>query len=172
MNTIGLQSIVFIVACLIMFLTSINARDPMMSALAGEDQHVWTYLNLTSARPWFLASFRVETPESEITETVFLAYVEQVCDLLRQQQDDFQVTQLLLVSPGWLNESGNWLMQPLQEIWLGDRGIGRAYMYCLPDGTQYIDSAASKDLPFLPRERLAVFHASPQSSVLDSRHAQ
>lgn len=124
-----------------MFLTESHARHPVMSALAGEDQHVWTYVNLTINRPWFFAMYSLRLPEGEVGETVLLSSVDQVSQLLGQESDAVEVRQLMLISPGHVNHGGNWRMEPLHEIWRGrvaDRS-DQVLMYQLADGRRYIE---------------------------------
>lgn len=124
-----------------MFQTESNAHHPFLSALAGENRDVWTYVNLPLNRPWFYAMYSVNLLEGGIDETVLLSSVDQVTDLLHQCSTEIKVRQLMLVSPGSLNQTGHWRMEPLKEIWRGQLtdGGNQIDMFRLADGRHYIN---------------------------------
>lgn len=114
-----------------------------MSALAGKGEHVWTYVNLTHETVWFCASFVVRKSENcAWPETMLLSSAEQVVDVCRNFRERIEVTRLMLVSPSRMNETEDWLMEPLREIWCGrDPGHGdKVFVYTLDDGRHYVDS--------------------------------
>lgn len=112
-----------------------------MSALAGQDRDIWSYVHLTLSRPWFFATYSLNSPQGQVGETALLSSVEQVSQLLEGGSDSVEVQQLMLVSPGELNRAGSWQMEPLLEIWRGRLADSndRVLMYRLADGRHYID---------------------------------
>lgn len=131
-----------------MFQTASHAEHPLMSAIAGEGQQVWTYVNLAANVPWFYASYFLHTPEGDIWENIMLSTVEQVADLMAQDKHMVKMKSLMLVSPSRLNKSNGWLMEPLAKIW--DARIGEtdhhAQIFELAGGTKYIDSFQDLEL--------------------------
>ncbi|MBP2666362.1 MAG: hypothetical protein H6Q76_1342 [Firmicutes bacterium] len=113
-----------------------------MSAIAGENQHVWTYVNLALNTPWFCASYVQRTPDGEISETVLLSSANQITELFSRYAGSIKVTQLMLVSPARVNKTETWLMEPLREVWQGrsTKNSNAVFMYCLADGRRYVDS--------------------------------
>jgi hypothetical protein len=114
-----------------------------MSALAGKGEHVWTYVNLTHETVWFCVSFVVRKSDTcAWPETMLLSSVEQVAEVCRNFRELIEVTRLMLVSPGRMNETEDWLMEPLREIWCGrDPTHGdKVFVYSLADGRHYVDS--------------------------------
>lgn len=130
-----------------MFVTASSTRHPILSALAGEGQEVWTCVNLAINRPWFFATYSLYLPQGEIRESVLLSSIDQVNQLLGQDRDTMEVQQLMLVSPGYLNGAGHWRMEALSEIWRGRAaGLGdEVWMYHLADGRQYIEGWRTQD---------------------------
>lgn len=157
MNTIGLQSIAFIVGPT-MFQTESHARHRVMSALAGEDQHVWTYVVLTDHRPWFFASYTFDSPEGNIAKTKMMSSIEQVLDLINQREHLLALKSLMLVSPPHLNDSKSWLMEPLGKIWKGrEKTIGHdVFVYDLANGKRYVDWFAPLEVSQLGELRCEV----------------
>jgi hypothetical protein len=114
-----------------------------MSAFAGKGEHVWTYVNLTHETVWFCASYVIRKPDTcAWPETMLLSSVEQVTEVCRNFRELIEVTRLMLVSPGRMNKTDDWLMEPLKEIWCGrdHRHGDKVFVYTLVDGRHYIDS--------------------------------
>lgn len=131
-----------------MFQSSSTARHPVFSAVAGQNQHVWTYVNLILNRPWFFSTYTLHTPEGDLVENILLGSVEQVVDLFLRNGSEITISQLFLVSPKHLNESNFWRMEPLAEIWCGKPENGTTFMYRLADGRQYVDAIGTHDSPY------------------------
>ncbi len=122
-----------------MFQTANCSRHPIYSAFAGDGHHVWSQVDLVLSRPWFFVSFLQQTGEEEISENVFLSLLEQLVELSRLQSPLLTVNEVLLVSPGWLNETGGWQMERLQSVWRCS-DISGAVLYRLEDGREYVES--------------------------------
>lgn len=118
-----------------------------MSAIAGDNQHVWTYVNLALNAPWFCASYVQRTPDGVISETVLLSSPNQIAELVSRNADSIAVTQLMLVSPSRLNKTETWQMEPLCEVWRGrsTKNNAAVVMYRLTDGRRYVDSSESSE---------------------------
>lgn len=126
-----------------MFRTSDHARHPVMSALAGKGEHVWTYVNLTHESVWFCASYIVRKSDTSAwPETVLLSSAEQVSEVCRNFRELIELTRLMLVSPSRMNKSDDWHMEPLREIWCGRDPVhgDKIFVYTLADGRNYVDS--------------------------------
>lgn len=114
-----------------------------MSALAGKGENVWTYVNLTHQTVWFYASYVVRKPDTcAWSETMLLSSVEQVTEVCRNFRELIEVTRMMLVTPGRMNKTDDWQMEPLKEIWCGrDPKHGdKVFVYILVDGRHYVDS--------------------------------
>lgn len=160
MNTIELQSIVFIFAIDAMFLTTPSDRHPIKSDIAGPGCDVWTHITLTMDFPWYCLSYRSsDGADDGLEKTDFLSNPVQVREFMCASQNAIQFNQLLLVSPPRLNRTHNWQMEPLSEVWRG-RPTNNSffiYVYMLQDGRRYdnspvpIDMQALQDLTQLVR---------------------
>ncbi len=69
---------------------------------------------------------------------MFLSLLEQLVELSKTQSPLFIVREVLLVSPGWLNETGGWQMERLHSIWTYSDMSG-AVLYKLEDGREYVE---------------------------------
>lgn len=126
-----------------MFRTSNHARHPVLSSFAGKGECVWTYVNLTQETVWFCATYENRaSADCSWPETILLSTIEQVVELCHDFSERVEVTQLMLVSPGQLNKSEKWIMEPLREIWRGqDPHHGdTVHVFALQDGRHYVDA--------------------------------
>lgn len=110
-----------------------------MSAVAGDGEHVWSYVRLTVSRPWFFVVYTLHTEEGDLGDQLLLSVPEQVADMFRRNGNEITVNQLMLVSPHHLNCSEHWLMEPIAQIWRGKRGTRTVFVYRLADGREYLD---------------------------------
>lgn len=132
-----------------MFKTTSHAHHPFMSAIAGDGQQVWTHVNLISALPWFFATYLQPSLDGPVLKTLLLSSVDQVADLLKDNEEEsIEISELMLVSPSYLNHTEGWLMEPLTEIWhgrLNNDSDDYAFIYFLASGKRYVDSLESHD---------------------------
>lgn len=63
-------------------------------------------------------------------------------ELCHDFSERVEVTHLMLVSPGQLNKSEKWVMEPLREIWRGQdpHHGGTVHVFSLQDGRHYVDA--------------------------------
>jgi hypothetical protein len=143
-----------------MFQTTKDSRDPMMSAIAGSDQDVWSCLTFTSFRPIFLATYEMATSEGNVRRTVLLSNVEQVIELLNMNDVGFFVDELQILTPSHMNDSKGWLLQPLREVSVGESDKhGPILVYKLSEGGAYIDAPRSQDVQtYTNVKRMFSFH--------------
>lgn len=126
-----------------MFRTSDHSRHPVLSALAGRGGHVWSYVNLTHEKVWFYASYWIRKSETSAwPETILLSTADQVGELFHGFREQITDTRLMLVSPGRVNQTDDWLMEPLKEIWCGREPVhqDKVFVFVLIDGRRYIDA--------------------------------
>ena len=125
-----------------MFCAAQLDRDPVMSALAGPEHHVFKSISLTSCAPIFLASISAEAEGTSLVMQHLFAGAEDVADLLASaDKDAYCVTQLQLISPPWLNGTKEWRLDPLIKVASGfHQKKGRVVTYELANGRQnYVD---------------------------------
>lgn len=101
------------------------------------------------------------TEEAEpcvLRENMFLTQVQQLLEL--QQVPHIEILETYLVSPGILNGTERWKLEPLAEIWEGVEPEAEnhvAYVYVLTSGVRYVNSAlVSSENELLNRHQLLV----------------
>jgi len=75
----------------------------------------------------------------------FLSDVHVLEDVLEKQCENFKVTEVLLISPAWMNGSGGWAMNKVLSLIVG-RGEegGKVSMHKVAEGVVYTSPAGGK----------------------------
>lgn len=127
-----------------MFETNAFARIPVPIGLYGDGEDLWTYVALNIHMPWFHVVHETTGEGNYLSKSMlFLSRVEQI--LFLQQQTDSTILQIDLVSPGYMNGTGLWKMEPLKEIWKGLESDSKhkqgAHVFVLMSDERYCDSS-------------------------------
>jgi hypothetical protein len=130
-----------------MFETHETARLPSFSANDGE--YLWSHVGIHLQHAWFQVTYRIRIEDDfDISETLLLSDANQLIELTKRV--NIKITFVDLVSPGYINGSDRWRMDPLREIWLcaSDKWPNQQeHVFVLANGTQYrgIWAASSED---------------------------
>jgi hypothetical protein len=75
----------------------------------------------------------------------FLSDVNVLEDVLEKQCENFKVTEVLLISPAWMNGSGGWAMNKILSLIVG-RGEegGKVSMHKVAEGVVYTSPAGGE----------------------------
>ncbi|MBI3440969.1 MAG: hypothetical protein HY052_04075 [Proteobacteria bacterium] len=132
-----------------MFETHQEAERPIPPGLGDPGVRAWSYAVCRLFVPWLhvLRSVTYQAGEDDdetytLHETLFLTEVEQLLQL--QQNPQAKIVAVDLMSPGPLNGTNRWKLEPLAEIWEGlvpQTHGQRAFIYVLADGKRYVDAA-------------------------------
>ena len=109
-----------------MFITD-NAFKSPISGLFGEcEEQYWLAAEVALQHPWFLVTFRQKEPIDdvdaiEIKRTMLLADVADVECLAQQEAGGLQQFESAqVVTPGHLNGTDGWKMDPLAAVWTAE----------------------------------------------------
>lgn len=103
--------------------------------------HRWAYVEKTEKDEWFFVTYETVQDENRWSQQLLIPRPEYLLGLATRDGKDECIKEVQLVSPPWLNESGSWLMEPLNEV----RVCGKRFCYKLNDGKFYPAELASKD---------------------------
>lgn len=129
-----------------MFETHDQAEIPIRPEFRDSGERLWAYVRTRLHVPWLhvvYAQTHVEDGESyTLREMAFLSEARQL-ELL-QLTPGVRLIAVDLMTPGHMNGSGRWQLEPLSEIWQGTvpKMEGHvAHVYVLKDGRRYVDAA-------------------------------
>ena len=120
-----------------------SIEEIFMPAMAlDENLRQWESVNLTLQSQWFYVVYRTipKNPE-KLLNFKFLSTTEQVASLSLIYS--YQIVDVYLGSPGYINGSDSWKMEKLKEIWkasLKNNNDPRGRIYVLDDGREYVHS--------------------------------
>lgn len=116
-----------------MFETHDQARVPSPFFVLEEGTHRWAYISQTSNDEWFFVTYETVDHGVSSQQQFMIPTVRFLLDLASRDRPEQFIHEVQLVSPPWLNEKGNWLMEPIREIHAVDERI----CYELLDGRIY-----------------------------------
>ncbi|WP_296699197.1 hypothetical protein [Rhodoferax sp.] len=109
-----------------MFITNNASRSPVSNLLGDPAAHYWGAAELALCRPWFLVTFlHTESIDGEDafsrTRTMLLSNVEDVESMAQQETGgSLQFESVQVITPGHLNGTGGWKMEPLDSVWTAE----------------------------------------------------
>lgn len=162
-----------------MFITNQAFKSPISQLLGNPDEQYWAAAELALCHPWFLVTFR-HTQETdatdtlEITRTILLSNVTDVEHWAHQEQGgSMQLESVLLVSPGHLNGTDGWRMEPLSAVWTAEEpstGGQMVDIYETRAGVKYVHSMLGTQIGELHNETLRFRFTAPDKRSGNSPH--
>ncbi|KZN15896.1 MULTISPECIES: hypothetical protein [Pseudomonas] len=116
-----------------MFETHEQARVRHPFFVLEEGARRWAYISQTSNDEWFFVTYATVGQAGSSQQQFMISKVQFLLDLASRDTPEQFIHEVQLVSPPWLNQKGNWLMEPVREIQTVDERV----CYELMDGQVY-----------------------------------
>lgn len=97
-----------------MFATVESAEIHLASPFSSDGNRFWSYAQIDLHAPWFYVEYMVSESGISASSMLLLSTVDQLVNF--SKRPDLQLTQVHLISPGYLNNTGSWQMNSLKEI--------------------------------------------------------
>lgn len=119
-----------------MFETRPSSEIPIPQTLGG-DSKFWTHVQLHLHMPWFYLIVG-----GGMSSEIILATRPEQWVGLSEALPGRRIEKIHLVSPGWLNGSDGWKMEPLRQLWTAtdQESDSAVTIYVVETGARYIDS--------------------------------
>lgn len=127
-----------------MFYTSPEAEVRVPKPLAPNGERSWRWVELGLQIPYFLLSIQISNEETEMVRRLVLGQLQDVLDIASQQSESFQVIDLGLLSPGYMNGSESYQLGTIKEIW-GAKETGQPTVFVMADRSKLTFSLGSKE---------------------------
>ena len=103
-------------------------------------EYIWSNVSLRLHIPWFYIVYSVEGEYGTHSSMVLVASVVHLIDL--NNDDQINIQQAYLVSPGYVNSTDQWRIEPIKEIFSGiePEYEQMSYIYVLENGGRYVCS--------------------------------
>lgn len=129
-----------------MFATVDSAEIPLASLFCSNGDHLWSYAHIDLHTPWFYVEYQVSKGEISAKSMLLLSTVNQLIDCA--SRTDLQLTEVHLISPGYLNNTGSWQMNSLKEVMRASQIVSSieapVTIYRLRDGRELVYGKINK----------------------------
>ncbi|MNN29726.1 hypothetical protein D3C81_1433430 [compost metagenome] len=92
-----------------------RGRSMIFSSLFNDDFLARPFIRQTVMCPWFYLQAEVREGKEFLSEMLMVSSFDSLKDILEQQHDSFRVRSIQYVTPGFVNKTGQWRMEPLLE---------------------------------------------------------
>ena len=157
-----------------MFITNNAFKARFHNLLGDPADHFWVAAELALSNPWFLVRFRItETAEGEDacprTRTMLLTDVQDVESMAKNEPDEplLQLESVQIVSPGHLNGTEGWKMEPLTAVWTAEEPSDARHLvhiYEIEGGVRYATSGLETPIDELRNETLWLQFPAPEET--------
>lgn len=118
-----------------MFVSHRLAEVKGAQAPVGEEYLGWHFVEKIRLEPWFHVTAVRPFQEDSGCEIILISTAEMLKIFLETFNETYKMTSVQVVTPGWLNGSKDWAMEPLAELSESDDGV--SLRYTTRDGRQY-----------------------------------
>lgn len=99
-----------------MFITYKHAELPLGELLEDPRVQHWQFVEQDIHWPWFYMEFVRDLGDDCMSSMLMIPAVPALQQLLDEQNERSWLAQAFLVTPGHVNGSGSWMMEPLVEV--------------------------------------------------------
>ena len=124
-----------------MFSTFISNELHLIPSFHNEGEQFWSAITLEINKMFLQVTYQ-KSQDAELKKIIFLISAEQLEGLSNMK--DIEISEVNLASPGSLNKTGKWRLEPLSKIYVGSEpgeDWQDVFIYLLDDGKKYIYSA-------------------------------
>ncbi|MBB6157645.1 hypothetical protein HDC30_004896 [Pseudomonas sp. JAI115] len=130
-----------------MFITHRQAEVNGSLAMLDPDHQGWHFVQKHLMSPWFHTTIARCEEGLEVYDVLFVGNLEALVSVLAPREKECQVKSVQLVSPGWLNGTGDWRMEMLAEV--AQSQDGTSLQFTLRDGRHYFLPSVQSDTPLV-----------------------
>lgn len=98
----------------------------------------WSYVEHNIHRPWFYVAAAELGEDFDLHPMLMLSDDQLLRSLVDDQEGQLRMESVLLVTPDHINQSGRWMMEPLESIVRFESAKGVAYAYQVLGERTYI----------------------------------
>lgn len=119
-----------------MFHTVPCAEITFLFNLLNNGARSWRWVELGLQIPYFLVLLRKAVGhDAEIRQQMMLSHLDDVLELASLHDNTLQVSEIWLLSPGYINGTDSYHLGKIMEIWRG-KACRRRHMYVMEDGAR------------------------------------
>jgi len=106
----------------------------------GDGYSNWRMFERHLAHHWYHVVLEERLEGTVWPRTMMISDVDMLEEILSQQTSEFIVTEIQVVTPGWMNKAGKWIMEGLSGLLVGYDSTGRRVcLHNINDEKAYTD---------------------------------
>lgn len=107
----------------------------------GDGYSNWAMVERHLALPWYHVVLEEKVDGRAWKRVLMPSDVNMLEEILSQRTNEFVVEDIQVVTPGWMNKTGKWMMEKLSGLLVGyDSSGARVYLHNMCNGETYIDA--------------------------------
>lgn len=112
------------------------------------DAQFWAYVELNTSEPWFYVAVIQRHNNRSYRDFVFVSAIPLLRNLLSNSTSSAWIDKIYLVSPGFLNGTKDWKMEPLEELWelTGMNNGSSTYQFMISGGSIYNSTISTAEV--------------------------
>lgn len=109
-----------------MFCTKNADKSPLSVLASTPGETYWVAAQLVQNTPWFMVTARQALPTGEkdammFGGTMLFGRIEEVERMMASHaQGHLEIESILVVTPGFINGTQSWKMEPLKAVWMAE----------------------------------------------------
>lgn len=137
----------------IMFYTFPEAEINLPEALTKNGERSWRWVEFSLQIPYFFLSLRISNKGCKNVRYLALSHLSDVLDIARQQSESFEIVNLGLLSPGYVNGGEHYQLGAVKEIW-SVKGYEEPNLFVMATGERFYCSMDGEAVDELEMELL------------------
>ncbi|AYC32987.1 hypothetical protein D3880_11675 [Pseudomonas cavernae] len=107
--------------------------------LFGEKHLLWSMVEHDIHRPWFYVTVVNLYGDLDMRSMVMAGNEDSLQEILQSQQADCYVEGVMVATPGHVNGTARWQLEPLEKlVAYREKGGGSSLVYSITDGRTYV----------------------------------
>ncbi|NNA84693.1 hypothetical protein HBN85_07895 [Pseudomonas fragi] len=107
----------------------------------GDGYSNWRIFERHLAHPWYHVVLEECLDGKVWPRTMMISDIDMLDQILSQQTSEFVITEIQVVTPGWMNKTGQWMMEKLLGLLVGyDSGGARVCLHNIGNEKAYSDA--------------------------------
>ena len=107
----------------------------------GDGYSNWWIFECHLAHPWYHVVLEECLDGKVWPRTMMISDIDMLDEILSQQTSEFVITEIQVVTPGWMNKTGQWMMEKLLGLLVGyDSGGARVCLHNIGNEKAYSDA--------------------------------
>ena len=107
----------------------------------GDGYSNWRIFERHLAHPWYHVVLEEYLDGKVWPRTMMISDIDMLDEILSQQTSEFVITEIQVVTPGWMNKTGQWMMEKLLGLLVGyDSGGARVCLHNIGNEKAYSDA--------------------------------